>query len=157
MKIKNRVKILVIVIIAIISSVFFACFVKRPVKIVAVHHRSSGFSDVLVTHFPITDRGKIHWWLKNKDILKNQYGTPKNEYADNFNINFWLFGDGYMKEDKYERLCFDDMKTEQKCIDKNKVFSVSKSFNGSVNLMVYDGIYGKNGQGKWVKKRFAMQ
>ncbi|MEY8772869.1 hypothetical protein AB6T85_20890 [Erwinia sp. ACCC 02193] len=32
----------------------------RSMEIIAVHHRSSGFSDVLVTIFPPTDKRKIN-------------------------------------------------------------------------------------------------
>ncbi|MBD2796733.1 DUF943 family protein [Xenorhabdus sp. 18] len=31
---------------------------------------------ILVRHFPITDRGKINWWEKNKAMLKDKYGIP---------------------------------------------------------------------------------
>lgn len=39
---------------------------QRPVEIIAIHHRSSGFSDLLVDSFPPTDTGKINWWLKTR-------------------------------------------------------------------------------------------
>ncbi|MFC0139467.1 DUF943 family protein [Erwinia mallotivora] len=111
----------------------------RSVEIVAVHHRSSGFSDVLVTHFPPTDKGKINWWLKNKDMLKDKYGIPKPDSDGYFYVTFWLFGEGYKKGGKYDRLCFDDMKTKVNCIEKDSVFSVDKSRNMGVMFTLYDG------------------
>lgn len=94
----------------------------RPVKIIAVHQRSSHFSDVLVKNFPVTDKGKIAWWLENKEMLKNKYKLPNSDSDGSFYITFWLFVDGYKKEGKYDRLCFTDMKKENNCIDKNAVF-----------------------------------
>lgn len=54
----------------------------RPVEIVAIHHRSSGFSDVLAMSFPPTDKGKINWWIKNK------YGIPKPDSKGYFCVTF---------------------------------------------------------------------
>ncbi len=134
--------------------IYFSWIFLRPVKIIAVH-KNDNFSYVLVNHFPVTDQGKIVWWQDNRDKLKNRYGIPSPSSDGNFNITFWLFGDGYMEEDKYERLCFNDMNIKNNCIEKNKVFSVSKGLKSGVNLMVYDGIYCKNSNGEWVKKRFS--
>ncbi len=47
----------------------------RPVEIVAVHKRNS-YSHILVKNFPLTNKGKVHWWLKNKDMLKEKYDVP---------------------------------------------------------------------------------
>ncbi|WP_434747211.1 DUF943 family protein [Pantoea sp. Lu_F5_004] len=111
----------------------------RPVEIIDVHHRCSGFSDVLVASFPPTDKGKINWWLKNKDMLKDKYGIPNPDSEGYFYVTFWLFGEGYKEEGKYDRLCFDDMKTKVNCIEKDAVFSVDKSRNMGVIFTVYDG------------------
>jgi len=111
----------------------------RPVEIVAIHHRSSGFSDVLVTGFPPTDKGKINWWLKNKDMLKDKYGIPKPDSNGYFYITFWLFGEGYKEQGKYDRLCFNEIKTKKNCIEKNALFSVDKSRNRGLMFTVYDG------------------
>jgi hypothetical protein len=111
----------------------------RTVEIVAIHHRSSGFSDVLVTNFPPTDKGKIKWWLKNKDMLKNKYAIPSPDSDGYFYVTFWSFGDGYKEEGKYDRLCFDDMKKKINCIEKDAIFSVDKSKNMGIMFTVYDG------------------
>ncbi|SCC13005.1 DUF943 family protein [Kosakonia oryziphila] len=112
----------------------------RPVDIVAVHEDGSNI-DILVKDFPITNKGKINWWLENKDILKEKYNIPKPEQDGYFVIIFWLFGEGYKKTDGYDRLCFDDMKTEINCIDKNRVFSISNSKNRGTIFTVSDGEY----------------
>lgn len=44
---------------------YFLWAERRPVEIVNVHG-TGNFSDILVKNFPITDRGKINWWLKIK-------------------------------------------------------------------------------------------
>ncbi|HDJ2770845.1 TPA: DUF943 family protein, partial [Serratia rubidaea] len=69
----------------------------------------------------------------------------------NFSITFWLFGDGYKEEGKYDRRCFNDMKTNINCIEKDIVFSVSKSKNLGVVFIVDHGIYRIDKNGKITK------
>ena len=109
-----------------------------PVEIVAVHQRNN-FSDVLVKNFPFTDKGKINWWLKNKEILKKKYNIPQPASYGNFTITFWSFGDGYKEEGKYDRLCFKDMNTRVNCIEKEAIFSVNNDSQNRIHFTVYDG------------------
>ncbi|URQ62187.1 DUF943 family protein [Pantoea alhagi] len=133
---------------------FFLWRTLRPVKIIAVHNRSSGFSDVLVDHFPLTVSGKIAWWQENKEMLKSRYGIPAPAFTENFSITFWLFGDGYMEPDEDERLCFTDMKTKKKCIEKNKTFTVDYSKNTGLFFTTYAGYHRINDKGEIVKMNF---
>ncbi|WP_312632913.1 DUF943 family protein [Pseudescherichia sp.] len=123
---------------------------STTVKIIAVHQEEN-FSEVLVKNFPITNAGKIKWWLKNKELLKNKYKIPRPGSNDNFYINFWDFGEGYKKLGKYDRRCFADMKPPKNCIDKTAVFSVENGRDGSIIFTVYDGTYRMDKGGK-VKK-----
>lgn len=130
----------------------------RPVKIVAVHENGN-HSYVLVRNFPYTDKGKINWWLKNKNTLKNQYKIPKPATYGSFTIIFWLFGDGYKEEGKYDRFCFEDMKGPANCIEKEAVFSVSNSTNLGIVFTVEDGRYQlkKNGEIVKLKSEFTVK
>ena len=120
------------------------------VEIVAVHEDAE-FSSVLVKNFPFTDQGKIRWWQKNKDMLKEKYDIPKTASDGFFSIVFWDFGDGYKEEEKYDRRCFADMKPPKNCIEKNRVFSVSDSKNMGVTFTTHDEIYRTGINGKIVK------
>lgn len=40
----------------------------RPAKIVRVDN-----STVFVEHLPMTNKGKLSWWLKSKELLQNKY------------------------------------------------------------------------------------
>jgi len=48
----------------------------RPVELVAVHQHNE-FAYILVRNFPLTDRGKIAWWLAHADELKAKYAFPR--------------------------------------------------------------------------------
>ena len=122
----------------------------RPVEIVAVH-KDGEFSSVLVRNFPFTDRGKISWWLKNKDMLKEKYNIPQPEKNGFFSIVFWDFADGYKERDKYDRRCFEDMQPPLNCIDKNRIFSIWNTQNNNISFGVDDGEYTMNENGVIVR------
>lgn len=111
----------------------------RPVKIIAVHHRGSNFSAILVENPPVTDKGKINWWMENKAVFKEKYNVPNPAEDGSFSVTIWLFGDGYKEEGKYDRLCFNEMKTKKNCIEKDAVFTVTNSKNRGAFFAIYDG------------------
>ncbi|UDQ80517.1 DUF943 family protein [Erwinia rhapontici] len=151
MKLKNKLTIyaLLIVICALFS--YLTWLSMQPVKIITIHDRGNNYISVLVRNFPLTDRGKINWWLKNKKLLKEKYNLPNSEKDESFSVTFWLFGDGYKEEGKYDRLCFDDMKTKVNCIEKDAVFSVDNSKNMGTMFRTYDGTYRVQKNGEVVK------
>ncbi|MGV3345410.1 DUF943 family protein [Enterobacteriaceae bacterium LUAb1] len=150
MKIKGKIYSSVLLIIACIVS-YFLWSSMRSVEIIAVHHRESNFSDILVRHFPFTDKGKITWWLENKSRLEKEFNIPDVGPDGFFYITFWNFGDGYKEEGKYDRLCFDDMKTKINCIEKDAVFSVNTDREKRIFFTVYDGTYLMKKQGEIIK------
>lgn len=115
----------------------------RPVEIIAVH-QDENFSSVLVKNFPLTDKGKINWWLHNKEMLKSRYNIPIPASYGNFSVVFWLFGDGYKEAGKYDRRCFNDMNTKINCIEKEAVFSVKRFGFREINFATYNGNYRLN-------------
>ncbi|WBF45681.1 DUF943 family protein [Serratia rubidaea] len=126
---------------------YFFWHSMQPVEIIAIHQRDN-YSDVLVNHFPFTDKGKINWWLDNKEILKEKYDIPKPDSDGFFTIIFWDFGDGYKEAGKYDRMCFEDMKEKENCIEKN-VFFIAENDRDNDMLFVGDGgryLMKKNGQ-----------
>lgn len=111
----------------------------RPVELVAVHQHNE-FAYILVRNFPLTDRGKIAWWLAHTDELKAKYGFPHPGLYGLYSISFWDFKDGY-KEDAFDLFCFRDMKTRKNCIEKNIVFSVDNTRYGTVFFTTDYGRY----------------
>ncbi|MCT4702508.1 DUF943 family protein [Enterobacteriaceae bacterium H20N1] len=138
MKAKSKKILLILLLFCCALSGYFLWLSLRPVEIVAVHE-DGNYSSVLVKNFPFTDKGKINWWLQNKDMLKMRYGIPKPASYGGYDITFWNFGSGYKKEDKYDRICFQDMTTDEKCIEKDAIFSVDKSTNSGTVFTVYNG------------------
>ncbi|WP_442892772.1 DUF943 family protein [Cedecea sp. AS113] len=122
----------------------------RPVEIVAVHKRNS-YSHILVKNFPLTNKGKVHWWLKNKDMLKEKYDVPGTGKDAFFEIIFWYFGAGYVETDGYDRLCFDDLEQPLNCIDKDKAFTVWQDRYKNTVVIFRDGQYRLGEKGELIK------
>ncbi|KAF6661479.1 DUF943 family protein [Enterobacteriaceae bacterium EKM102V] len=151
MRLKEKIIIALFFLASCVLLSYWLWLSQRPVDIIAVHHRSSGFSDVLVNSFPPTDKGKINWWLKNKEMLNDKYGIPKPDRNGHFYLTIWLFGDGYKELGKYDRLCFDDMKPPVNCIEKERVFSISYSKNRGTIFTGSDSEYRLTADGKILK------
>ena len=151
MKLKTKIAIYTLLFVSGLLLGYLYWLSMRHVEIVAAHHRSSSFSDILVRNFPFTDRGRIAWWLKNKEMLKEKYNVPNPNPDGSFYLNVWLFGDGYKEVGKYDRLCFEDMKTKKNCIEKDIVFTVSYSKNMGTMFEAYDGTYRLKNNGEIVK------
>lgn len=127
----------------------------QPAEVVAVHNEGD-YSEVLVRHFPVTDKGKINWWYRNELFLKSHYKMPNPGKDSLYEITFWDFGEGYKEDDEYDRLCFDDMKTKLHCIDKNYLFTVENDRHGNLLFSVNDGTYHTNKKGKLVKQKYEI-
>ncbi|WP_313654245.1 DUF943 family protein [Pantoea sp.] len=150
---KNKIKIVIVMAVcSVVLAGYFLWSEYCSVKIVSVHG-AGNFSDVLVKNFPITDRGKIDWWLKNKDALKQKYDIPKPASYDNYTVSIWLFGEGYKEDDGYDRLCFSDMAPPLNCIEKDRVFIISYSKNSGLTFTVEDGEYRMKDSGEIIKEK----
>ncbi|CNC46022.1 putative entero membrane protein [Yersinia pseudotuberculosis] len=145
MKAKSKKIICALLLLGSILLGYFFWLSLRPVEIVAVH-KDGNFSAVLVRDFPVTDKGKINWWLENRDMLKAKYSIPKPASDGFYTVIFWDFGDGYKEEGKYDRLCFYNMKSSKNCIDKNSLMIIRNSQYNVMSFTVDSGIYQlKNG------------
>ncbi len=137
MKVKNKKNLCALLLIGSVLLGYFFWLSLRPVEIISVHQRNN-YSDILVRNFPFTEKGKINWWLENRDMLKAKYSIPKPASDGFYTIIFWDFGDGYKEEGKYDRLCFSDMNTTKNCIEKEKYMTIYKIKNDEP-LFSFDG------------------
>ena len=145
---KNILSILVVAASALMS--YFLWLTLQQVRIIAVH-QNNNYTDILVENFPVTDKGKINWWLSNKAKLKENYKIPVTSANGFFSVTFWNFGAGYKEKEKYDRLCFKDMNTRKNCIEKDAIFTIDRSNNTGVIFTVYDGTYHLKNDGEIIK------
>jgi len=108
---------------AIISALTYVTWrAAQPVQIDAVH-KDGSHTDILVTHFPLTDRGRIEWWEHNRARLKADYGIPEPDEEGNFTVVFWAWDGVYRVwgsvHGDSDLFCFEDKPEEANCIIKS--------------------------------------
>jgi hypothetical protein len=119
-----------------------------PVKIIDVHRSTdhSGYDDIIVDHFPLTDRGRINWWLSQRDMLKNKYNIPSGPESV---LTVWDVGDGYLRDSPREDyFCFPDMTSEKNCIEKMNSLQLIPDFLMKTKLILLLVIISTS----WIKK-----
>lgn len=106
-----------------------AWWLSKPTEIIAAHGRSI----LLVKHFPYFKSQKIAWWEANKDMLKEKYGLPVTDEEGFYTVYILDYGDGYRvnrgTDEDADLICFDDMKSNANCIEKEPLFRISHSRN----------------------------
>ncbi|QKJ88895.1 Enterobacterial putative membrane protein [Paramixta manurensis] len=153
---------LIAMLIAVTAAAGWGWYLKaHPTTLVATHKMGEdGFmSIILIKNPPLTDKGKLDWWVRNAAMFKEKYNIPaplkSNEY---FIIDVFDFSDGYKELGKYDRLCFDKMKTSKNCIDKNWVMTIRSSVNGKIWYDVDESTYiEKNGKFLEVKEKIKIK
>ncbi|QKJ88578.1 DUF943 family protein [Paramixta manurensis] len=126
---------------------------SHPTTLVATHKMGEkGFiSVVLIKNPPLTDSGKITWWKDNAKYFRDKYDIPSSAINDYFYIKIWDFADGYKPLEKYDRLCFEEMKTQYNCIDKNWVMTISNTRNGELRYSMGESAWLEQKDGSLVK------
>lgn len=80
---------------------------------------------IVVNHFPLTEWGRIHWYLDHKEELKKKYGIP---LSYSYRITFWDIGSGFTDvktSGDSDLYCFPLKKeTDKHCIEKNMFMNV---------------------------------
>lgn len=120
----------------------------RSTKIVRVDNGA-----VFVENLPMSNEGKLNWWLKNKDSLQKKYhiiNTP-----DNFTVIIMDFG-GYEKLPTGTRdgsiddyTCFDGTNVEHnKCVYNSIALVVRGSVEGKVFINIGDKTYIQGSDGR---------
>ncbi|MGL4860528.1 MAG: DUF943 family protein [Chitinophagaceae bacterium] len=137
---KLKVTVIALALVTIITAGYLVWRVSQPVEIIAVHRGVN----LLVKNYPITDKGKIDWWIKNQSALMDKYHFPKiDDYDGSFMVIIWDIGDGYKKMPRRdtgsELACFDDMKTDVNCIEKNGIISIDRYDGGKIRYTIKQG------------------
>ena len=130
---KVRIFIVLIVTLVIIQLFYMLSF-KTP-KVLAIHGPGSN-KDLLVKNMPFTDSNKIKWWDNN--------GVKLISSSQTYYVSVWNFDGKYQKltpknsgwfpdHDIDYLLCFNDIKAEENCIDKeNWIIDIIKAKDGYI-------------------------
>ncbi|QKJ88896.1 DUF943 family protein [Paramixta manurensis] len=134
---------------------------SHPTTLVATHKMGKdGFiSIILIKNPPLTDKGKLDWWMRNAAMFKEKYNIPAQaEPNEDFVVEIFDFFEGYKKLGRHDRLCFDDMKTTKNCVEKKGVMTIRNSVEGEVWYRVESGLFiEKNGEFIKIKENIKIK
>lgn len=146
MRQKNKIAIIFLTVAISLLLIFTLWISLRKVEIVAVY-KEGDFISILVKNFPLTDSGKISWWLQNRNTLQEKYNLPQPYHKTFSSIIFWDFAEGYKEKGKYDRRCFNDRNAPLNCIEKNIILTIWNSPQGKQIISVDSGQYTLNDSG----------
>ncbi|AUX73907.1 DUF943 family protein [Erwinia pyrifoliae] len=145
----KKIKVIVIIALLLVSGcVIF--FNSRSVNIIDAHYDQYSAS-IIVDHLPLTDDNKINWWKKNQKSIRDKYHIPVKSAAGMLKVYIWAFGEGYMERAKYDRLCFDDMKEKNNCIEKNQLMNIDTDREGNLIYGFEKNSYLQKKEGELIK------
>ncbi|QKJ88894.1 DUF943 family protein [Paramixta manurensis] len=133
----------------------------HPTTLVSTHQEGTDnfMSIILIKNPPLTNKGKLDWWMNNATMFKEKYNIPSPPGRTGyFVIDVFDFADGYKELERYDRLCFDEIKTSKNCIDKNWLMTIRSSRSGKVWYNVDESTYiEKNGKFIKVKEKIKIK
>jgi len=139
-------KIISLSLISIVLVGFYLSHENSAVNIIAIH-QNKYTAAILVDRLPLTEMSRIEWWVGNRKEIEGKYRIVSFENGGPDYITIYKFGDGYKKEGKEDRLCFDDMDTETNCIDKDILMTISRTREGLERFTFSDSSYVISGDG----------
>jgi len=139
MKIKRKM-----IIISLVIGCGYFIWSLRPVKIIRAEIQyeydpvfqnglfnlsERGFTDdqnydIAVDHMPLTEWGRIQWYLEHKAELKERYRIPG---TSSYSIAFWEAAGGFIDGDKSgdgDLICFNKTESKKDCLEKSLLLSV---------------------------------
>ncbi|WP_134706494.1 DUF943 family protein [Rahnella sp. CJA17(1/100)] len=136
-----------VILVSVLCVVISACFfIFRKTEIIFVHH-VKGDTDIVVRNFPLTQVGKIIWWENNKDnpLIKNEI-SDVDEYGNYF-VGIEDIGVGFIRVSearfsswysfaKNDLICFDEIKSERRCIVKNNLMMIHNSRDNKTDYYI---------------------
>ncbi|MFZ4832184.1 DUF943 family protein [Rouxiella sp. Mn2063] len=140
----------ILAVVGIFAAGTYSYLNNREVRVIAVHHDNYTV-EVLVDHLPISASASIKWWVENQNsIFSKSNIISKNNGGPDY-ITIFAFGDGYKKEGKEDRLCFDDIKAPVNCIDKDILMTISSNRNGESRFSFERSTYIITNDGKLIE------
>lgn len=94
--------------------------------------------DIAVDHMPLTERGRIHWYLEHKAELKSRYHIPETA---SYGIVFWDVGSGFIdinKSGNGDLVCFKKVDESANCLEKNLLLAVDFTEGKQEEFTFYD-------------------
>ncbi|KFC07487.1 hypothetical protein GTGU_01871 [Trabulsiella guamensis ATCC 49490] len=111
----------------------------RPVSILYVYSDGYGIVNLVVDHMPLTDRGKIGWYLAHREYIQSTYPLFPEIRHRYYVTNV---GEGFTNQENspHEDLrCFPAIDSKKNCVIKDYFLIVDENVNENTRFYVSDG------------------
>lgn len=145
-----RVRILIFIATVIMAAGFYAHLARQP-RIIDIH-RDGNIVAVIAEQLPYLDRTKINWWKENEHRILARLNLSEVEAS---RVSFYVisFNEGYEQPDDSDQLCFDDMTSPARCLQKNYLLVVKHSSREPVEYCGDEHCYVDARDGSLVRTR----
>ena len=153
---KNQRVIKSVLVISLLIIFFLLLFLfLRPVKIVSFVREGSRIY-LFVEHFPMTDKGRIAWWLDNKALLIEKYNVPFIGGKYYWSVLIGEAGDGFQflqhRASDNDLICFDSLKPGANCAEKKWLLWISHYSQTDISYTTDDSEYVQRGENAEIKR-----
>lgn len=135
----------IIIITVLFTIILYVYFTFRKPEIIFVQHEGLA-TDIVAMNFPLTKVGKLLWWKNNEEFLNEKYDILKRDENGNYYITIFDGSDWFKKISEANEIwfsfehtdlfCFDTIKSDKKCIEKNVLMEVYSPVNGKKVFMI---------------------
>lgn len=98
----------------------------------------NNFYNIVVDHMPLSEWGRINWYLEHKQLLKEKYHIPN---SSSYHITFWDIGGGFIDGNKSgdgDLICINKTDTGVDCLEKNLLLSIDLDKGRPEKFTFYD-------------------
>jgi hypothetical protein len=143
-KSRHMKKIILTITILGVLIVTYCNFFRKP-EVVLVHNEKE-MTVIVAKDFPFTQTGRIRWWKENERIIKEKYHIPNRNDGSVYYIAILDINHGLKKVSeadytswyslsKDDLFCFDEIKSERRCIEKNVLMEITVGLDGSIGYI----------------------
>ena len=125
---KRLFKKIILFVLIFFGFIYWLYILVMPVKIISFVREGSRIY-LFVEHFPVTNKGRIAWWLDNKELLIEKYDVPFIGSKYPWSVLIGEAGDGFQflqhRASDNDLICFDSLKPGAHCAEKKWLLRIS--------------------------------
>ncbi|MTD26274.1 DUF943 family protein [Erwinia sorbitola] len=152
---KRLLKKITLFVLIFFGFIYWLYILVMPVKIISFVREGSRIY-LFVEHFPVTNKGRIAWWLDNKELLIEKYDVPFIGSKHPWSVLIGEAGDGFQflqhRASDNDLRCFDSLKPGANCIEKKWLLWISHFNQVDTRYTTDDSEYIQRGENAEIRR-----
>ncbi|QGU87198.1 DUF943 family protein [Erwinia sorbitola] len=152
---KRLFKKIILFVLIFFGFIYWLYILLMPVKIISFVREGSRIY-LFVEHFPVTNKGRIAWWLDNKELLIEKYDVPFIGSKYPWSVLIGEAGDGFQflqhRASDNDLRCFDSLKPGANCIEKKWLLWISHFNQVDTRYTTDDSEYIQRGENAEIRR-----